>query len=241
MTNKVALPADHVGLRPSIRRLELAGELFADSSDEDEETCEAVFDLEEERRDIRRRDILPAAANRWIPDTGSNMGGGTDPVVAATREICITIPPLTQMCERAVCGSAALGPSGRGGGSARTTLMLQRISYELDEAGVRAILDARGFAGTYNAVYVPHKSSKRANLGYAFVNFECSNFADMCISTFSGTQFGQADPSRTCSVAYSKAQGLAFMSNRIDCRREKSEKAVMRAGGLDSDGSHQPA
>lgn len=193
--------AEHIGSRPSLRQLELAGDLFADSSEE-EDSSDAAIDVGAMRSHIMQRDILPAA-KRHSPDS-SNMSDRREVRAAAAREIHITIPPLEELWEFAACESAVLSRSRGGRENQRTTLMLQRISYELDEAGVRAILDARGFAGTYNAVYVPQKSSKRLNLGYAFVNFTCSSAVALCIRVFSGSQFGRADPSRICSVAYSK-------------------------------------
>lgn len=57
---------------------------------------------------------------------------------------------------------------------------------------MRHILDARGLAGTYDAVYVPRKSAKADNLGYAFVNFARPSYAALCISICSGICFGKA-------------------------------------------------
>jgi len=236
MSGKVPHLAELIGGRPSLRQLELAGDLFADSSEEDEEHSEAAIAIGGLRSHIAPREILPAAKRQRPPGASSNKSlrrdVGASPVRA--REICITIPPLAQLCEFATCEGGALGRSRAGNDCNRTTLMLQRISYELDEAGVRAILDARGFAGKYNAVYVPEKSSKRANLGYAFVNFEGPDFAALCISTCSGTHFGRADPSRICLVAYSRAQGLAFMSQRIAGGARRSQRAAMCRGHTES-------
>lgn len=49
--------------------------------------------------------------------------------------------------------------------------MLQRIPDSHDGASVQHTLDALGYSGCYDAVYVPMKNSSNANLRYAFVNF----------------------------------------------------------------------
>jgi len=233
--SKAAHLADHVGCRPSLRRLEIAGDLFVDSSEEeDHEDPETALDIGAMRSHIMPREILAAAKRHSPQDASSNTSDSRDVADAVAQEICITIPPLAQLWERATSGSAVLSRGRAGSESQSTTLMLQRISYELDEAGVRAILDARGFSGAYSAVYVPRKSSKRLNLGYAFVNFEDSNIAALGIDMFSGTHFGTADPSRICSVAYSKGQGLAFMIDRM----HRSQKVMKRAGTPGSTNTH---
>jgi len=214
---------------PLPRRFELAGELIAKGSEEDEgPTQGTAWDV---HRCQVRREVIPVVAKaRDHSGMSSNMSDSRDPGAAVVREICIRVPSIAQMCELARSAAQRRAFSG-GGETQRTTLMLQRIAYDLDEAGVRHILDARGLAGTYDAVYVPRKSAKADNLGYAFVNFARPSYAALCIFICSGICFGkgEVDPSRVCSVEYSKGQGLAFMLRSM----EKSRKASRLTRGTE--------
>lgn len=118
----------------------------------------------------------------------------------------------------------------------RTTVVLLGIAVDLDEDGMRKILDERGFAGRYNAVYVPRNAKKDANLRYGFINFLHPEGAAACIQTCSGRNLGPSEPHRVCNVKYARVQGLGFMDEKIEAastkkRQKQQRRACPRAVG----------
>lgn len=80
-------------------------------------------------------EVIPVVAKaRDHSGMSSNMSDSRDPGAAVVREICIRVPSIAQMCELARSAAQRRAFSG-GGETQRTTLMLQRIAYDLDEAG----------------------------------------------------------------------------------------------------------
>mmetsp|Transcript_110693 Transcript_110693/g.309347 ORF Transcript_110693/g.309347 Transcript_110693/m.309347 type:complete len:270 (-) Transcript_110693:33-842(-) len=114
----------------------------------------------------------------------------------------------------------------------RTTVMLQRIAYDLDEDAVRHVLSRLGFEEEADAVYVPRSTKKNVNLGYAFVNFTRPEDAAACIRECSGRTFGNSGPARTCSAAYSRAQGLGYVAKRVAATIQEKRRRARRAAAL---------
>lgn len=93
----------------------------------------------------------------------------------------------------------------------RTTIMLKHIAREHTEDVVTAALKVRGFAGKYDAVYVPRCRRKEINRGYAFVNFlRPSDAADAL-----GVSFAEALADHSveaeCAAEYASLQGEEFL------------------------------
>ena len=95
-----------------------------------------------------------------------------------------------------------------------TKLMLQNIACRYTKADVMDILDALGFNGTYDSVYVPErpygkrsKKGKYSSLGYAFVNFLDAKSASECKRQVSGKTFGWSTTAKLCVVSMAKDQG----------------------------------
>mmetsp|Transcript_22977 Transcript_22977/g.64545 ORF Transcript_22977/g.64545 Transcript_22977/m.64545 type:complete len:193 (-) Transcript_22977:218-796(-) len=97
----------------------------------------------------------------------------------------------------------------------RTTVILQRIAYDLDEAGVGRVLEERGL-GAYDAIHVPRSRRHHTNLAYAFVNFSAPEDAVRCISLCTGRPFGESDPPKHCVAEFSFRQGADFVSRCLD-------------------------
>lgn len=159
---------------------------------------------------------LEPAGDLFSDDGNSEASTATSTpgVEAADNEIrprVIAIPAITlaQMRDRLTGREEPMRQSPR---DPRTTVMLQRVAYNLDEQGVRCILDERGLSNTYDAVYVPRSAKKNVNLGYGFVNFVDSAQAAMCIQLCSGQKFGEGLPPRMCSADYAKNQGCMHMA-----------------------------
>lgn len=210
-------------------------------------------------RTIRARDVLPGACasdsdavpgrptlyHDWSPaDGGQDDGGGTGhgaqaaspdqgrAVVASlaaedteVRDIVIPQVTIAQLSETL----ARPRPGVRDGGG-QTTLMLQRISYDLDEDGVRGILERKGFACTFDALYVPRNPKRGVNLGYGFVNFVREEYAAACIVAFSGRPFGGPHPLGPCSIEVAKRQGSTFMLERMTRVQQRHQERAKRGG-----------
>lgn len=76
------------------------------------------------------------------------------------RTIIVPAISLADMQERLIRRQS---PRADASAERRTTVMLQRIAYDLDEDAVRRLLDERGFQGQYDAVYVPRNPRKQAS------------------------------------------------------------------------------
>lgn len=95
-------------------------------------------------------------------------------------------------------------------GKQRTTVMLRNMPNNYSRSMLLDLLDAEGFAGQYDFLYLPMDFQSRASLGYAFINFTSSRLAESFWHTFDGYS-NWAIPSRKVSgVSWSGPhQGLA--------------------------------
>lgn len=193
------------GRRP-LRRLEPAGN---------------VFDIADE-----------GGAAEDVDDTGWSEAGERNPGGLADSRIQAAPGVAAPPAARAPSNSSAASESGgsrdrsthrsdaapqcdRDLVEQRTTIMLQRISYDLDEAGLCRVLDELGFARTYDAIHVPRNRRQHMNLAYAFVNFVHPRHAEQCIRLCDGRLLGDSDTSRACRAVYATKQGGALVAKRF--------------------------
>lgn len=223
---------DHGGIRARVidltcavvNRLEPAGDLFSDDGGSEVGLCSTTSGASS-----ALAGDSDAAASGFV---GSDL---TSPAVSEAeacnsshaRVIAIPVVTLEQMRERLAENDRRLRGSPR---DSRTTVMLQRISYDLNEDGVRCILDQRGLTDSYDAVYVPRNAKKNVNLGYGFVNFLDSSKAAACIELCSGRLFGEGMPPRMCSADYAKNQGCMHMAKCEAAMLEKKHRRVAFVG-----------
>lgn len=109
-----------------------------------------------------------------------------------------------------------------------TTVMLQRLPYELDEWDLSRLLDRLGFSGRYDAVAVPRSHRRGESLGYAFVNFGEPAMAAACIAACGGCRFGGSSSDRVCIATYSRKQGAAFIH---ECLKTVPSTLASGSGG----------
>lgn len=83
-------------------------------------------------------------------------------------------------------------------GKQRTTVMLRNMPNNYSRSMLLELLDAEGFAGQYDFLYLPMDFQSRASLGYAFINFSSSDAAASFWNTFDGYS-NWAIPSRKVS------------------------------------------
>jgi len=90
-----------------------------------------------------------------------------------------------------------------------STVMIRNIACRHKHADIVKYLDDSGLAGTYDFVYLPLNVSKRANLGYVFVNFlSCHGVAE-CKRLLSGRSLGLSSSKKRCIVTEAHMQGDA--------------------------------
>eukprot|EP00429_Kryptoperidinium_foliaceum_P015230 CAMPEP_0176042468 /NCGR_PEP_ID=MMETSP0120_2-20121206/21072_1 /TAXON_ID=160619 /ORGANISM="Kryptoperidinium foliaceum, Strain CCMP 1326" /LENGTH=208 /DNA_ID=CAMNT_0017375877 /DNA_START=126 /DNA_END=752 /DNA_ORIENTATION=+ len=190
--------------QPRPRRLEPAGDMFVDEIVRDRWVVETVdFTIAAVHTLSDRRDSARGALANQDKTDGFIVPGPADGVGTATSDH----------------HRVRAAPD-------QTTVMLQRISYDLDEDGVRCILDLRGSLGAYDAVHVPRNIRKNTNLGYAFVNFIDGHQAAACARECSGRPFGNGQPARMCTVAYSAKQGRNFVEERTCAVKQKRRRGL---------------
>jgi len=83
-------------------------------------------------------------------------------------------------------------------GTKRTTVMLRNMPNNYSRTMLLELLDAEGFAGQYDFLYLPMDFQSRASLGYAFINFTSSDSAEAFWRVFDGYS-NWAIPSRKMS------------------------------------------
>jgi hypothetical protein len=83
-------------------------------------------------------------------------------------------------------------------GKKRTTVMLRNMPNNYSRTMLLELLDAEGFAGQYDFLYLPMDFQSRASLGYAFINFTSSESAEAFWRVFDGYS-NWAIPSRKMS------------------------------------------
>lgn len=92
----------------------------------------------------------------------------------------------------------------------RTTVMLRNMPNNYTRAMLLALLDEEGFAGKYDFLYIPFDFSRRAGLGYAFINLVDAASAQRFWRTFNGFSRWVIPTAKVSTVSWSDPlQGLA--------------------------------
>lgn len=92
----------------------------------------------------------------------------------------------------------------------RTTVMFRNLPKSYTRTPFLEVIDAEGFAGTYEFVYLPTDFESRGNSGYAFISFNSHEEASRATNHFHGfSQWSPAFSCKPCDVAWSgPVQGL---------------------------------
>lgn len=113
-----------------------------------------------------------------------------------------------------------------------TTVMIRNIARTVTQEQLMTCLDTSGFAGTYDFAYLPFRSRRRRNLGFAFVNFTTPYYAQQF--------YHQCHRSNTLAPRGEKSRYVTVSSANVQGRQENvrliEESCVANLGNLD----HRP-
>eukprot|EP00747_Dinoflagellata_sp_TGD_P201688 gnl/TRDRNA2_/TRDRNA2_75161_c1_seq1.p1 gnl/TRDRNA2_/TRDRNA2_75161_c1~~gnl/TRDRNA2_/TRDRNA2_75161_c1_seq1.p1 ORF type:complete len:395 (-),score=101.41 gnl/TRDRNA2_/TRDRNA2_75161_c1_seq1:140-1261(-) len=97
----------------------------------------------------------------------------------------------------------------------RTTLMLRNLPNEYSREMLLTLLDAEGYYGKYDFVYLPIDFTSKHNFGYAFVNLVTQTHAEAFKNHFQGFSRWSMASTKAADVTWSSThQGLAEHINR---------------------------
>jgi hypothetical protein len=91
-----------------------------------------------------------------------------------------------------------------------TTLMIRNIPNRYTQRELIVELEALGFTGTFDFLYVPLDKGTMSNVGYAFVNFVDPGNAEKCMEAFQGYRFKRHRKvsGKIAAVSVAHIQGL---------------------------------
>jgi len=107
-------------------------------------------------------------------------------------------------------GQVARGPAGQ---EPKTTVAIRSIPPHLTRDQLVQYLDALGFAGRYDFLYLPIDFAKRQNFGYAFVNLTSPEQAQRIFAELGGAGWGEHGQGHAV-VGWSLTQGLELHVER---------------------------
>merc|ERR1712051_120068 len=91
-----------------------------------------------------------------------------------------------------------------------TTIMIRNMPNDYTRPMLLELLDASGYAGRYDFVYVPMDFTRRAGLGYAFVNMLSNADANHVRISLEGFRQWSVPSDKICTVGWgNNCQGLA--------------------------------
>jgi len=86
----------------------------------------------------------------------------------------------------------------------RTTVMLRNIPNNYDRDSLVELIEAHGFAGHYDFLYLPLDFKSRVAIGYAFLNFTSHAAATRAFDVFSGFSGWKGKSQKICTVTWSE-------------------------------------
>jgi len=90
-----------------------------------------------------------------------------------------------------------------------TSVMMRNLPNNFKRQMLLDLLEAEGFAGTYDFVYLPVDFQSSSGLGYAFINLTSHEVADRFRSHFTGFNQWSMASDKVCRVTWSDSvQGL---------------------------------
>lgn len=117
-----------------------------------------------------------------------------------------------------------------------TTLMIRNIPNRYSQRELIMELEDLGFAGAFDFLYVPLDKGTMLNVGYAFVNFVNTSWAEQCIKVFRNYRFRRHRKlsSKIASVSVAHIQGLEanlahYEKAAVSASKLKQQRPVLMA------------
>merc|ERR1719502_1315102 len=95
------------------------------------------------------------------------------------------------------------------------SMMIRNIPNRYSQQMLRTEIDKAGFKGKYNFFYLPIDFGQRANLGYAFIDFQDVETAAQFIATFEGEKLRKFKSRKILSISPAVYQGLPANLNHF--------------------------
>jgi hypothetical protein len=95
-----------------------------------------------------------------------------------------------------------------------TTLMLRNIPKEATRSMLLDILRSAGLANHIAFIYLPMNLRSPGNFGYAFVDFDCTQVAELCKNELQGFSGWSGVSDMALEVVWSETQGLDSLVQR---------------------------
>jgi hypothetical protein len=176
-----------------------------------EDECDNPHGLEAEDEDDVQFDmnVEEFPLRSTAEATGINV---RSPLRTKSQLIC-KVPRDTDLAAEFEVSDSANAP--------KTTIMIRNIPNRYNQRDLVLELEEMGLTDSFDFVYLPIDRSTRATLGYAFVNFVNSTWANKCMNDFQGYRFkkyrGVANKLAAVSVAYLQGleKNLAHYENKV--------------------------
>ena len=163
------------------------------------------------RRNSVRRNSQPALLSYPPPILASPPAGvrlgrrGSAPSIGAKQGVLGAAPPgfLPAILSSPIGGYSVPPIDG-----IPTTAMLRNIPARVTPLQLQELLDARGFHGLYDFLYLPVDFDTHYSLGYAFINFSAIENLQRFTLLFHGSAIPLIPARKFCEVCMAKVQGL---------------------------------
>ena len=103
----------------------------------------------------------------------------------------------------------------------RPNVMLKNLPNKYQSARLVQVLDAAGYSGAFDFVYLPIDFQNRCNVGYAFINFRSQPERLRFGREFDGKPVREVLPgfnsTKVCRVAPARFQGISNNLSRVLC------------------------
>jgi len=141
---------------------------------------------------------IPASSTPAESSSGNARKEDAEP--KARQQLCL---------ETALRCDASEGGTPVDGNARRTTVMLRNVPNNYTREMMLTLLDDCGFRARYDFMYLPCDFNRKANLGYAFVNFVSAEAAIAAWRCFDGFAAWALPSQKVCRVSWSEPhQGL---------------------------------
>lgn len=136
-------------------------------------------------------DTLPTGCNSF---SHSRVSSRTESTYAASHALEASSDEDFPETEQPKCATGNM-----------TTVMMKCLPANISNDQLLSIIDAEGFAGSYDFFYLPVDFKNLAGLGYCFVNFEEARVAECFLAHFQGFSSWGMQSERVCLTTWSEA------------------------------------